>query len=134
MAEDEGGSDQRGSSSSPLTQPKNKGLFAGIRIQKGTNFPSLFKKQGGIQVKLDANDGGAWRNKVTRWFRAHGMKAVFALANSLVKLNEEGTRVLTNYPDDPAKDDFGADGNGMLETLVIVSESNFGRSISLPKA
>ncbi len=62
------------------------------------------------------------------------MKAVFALANSLVKLNKEGTRVLTIYPHDPAKDDFSADGNGMLETLVIVSESDFGRSISLPKA
>ncbi len=52
------------------------------------------------------------------------MKAIFALANSLVKLNEEGTRVLTKYPDDPSKDDFGASGNGMLETLVIVSESH----------
>jgi hypothetical protein len=96
MAEDDGGSDQRGSSSSPLTKPKNKGYFANIRIQKGTNFPSLFKKQGGIHVKLDTGNGGAWRNKVTIWFGAHGMKAVFALANSLVKLNEEGTRVLTN--------------------------------------
>jgi hypothetical protein len=134
MAEDDGGSDQRGSSSSQLTQPKNKGHFASIRIQKGTNFPPLFKKQGGIAVKLDAGDGGAWRNKVTGWLGAHGMKAVFALANSLVKLNEEGTRVLTNYPDDPAKNDFGANGTGMLETLIIVSESDFGRSISLPKA
>ncbi len=103
-------------------------------FQKGTNFPPLFKKQGGIHVKLDAGDGGAWRNKVTGWFRVHSMKAVFALANSLVKLNEEGTRVLTNYRDDPSKDDFSTNGNGMLETLVIVSESDFGRSISLPKA
>jgi hypothetical protein len=65
MAEDDGGSYQRGSSLSPLTQPKNKGYYADIRIQKGTNFPSLFKKQGGIHVKLDASDGRAWRNKVT---------------------------------------------------------------------
>jgi hypothetical protein len=65
MAEDDGGSDQRGSSSSPLTQPKSKGYFADIKIQKGTNFPSLFKKQGATLVKLDASDGGAWRNKVT---------------------------------------------------------------------
>ncbi len=57
MAEDDGGSDQRGSSSSQLTQSKNKGSFATIKIHKGTNFPSLFKEERGAYVKLDAGDG-----------------------------------------------------------------------------
>jgi hypothetical protein len=134
MAEDDCGSCQRGSSSSLLTQLKSKRFFSGIKIHKGIDFPPLIKEERGIYVKLDACNGRAWRNKVTRWLGAQGIKAIFPLANALVQLNEEGTRVLPKYLKDPSKDDFGANGSGMLETLLIVSESEFGRSISLPKA
>jgi hypothetical protein len=81
---------------------------------------------------LDPGDGPAWQNKTTGWFGAHGVKAIFPLANALVKLNEEGTKLLPSHPDDPSMEDFGMNGKGMLATLVKVSESDFCASINLP--
>jgi hypothetical protein len=120
MADEENGSGQREGPSSPLTQQKCKNLFSCIKIHKGVDCPLLYREDGGTYVKLDAGDGPAWLNKTTRWLRAHGVKAVFPLANALVKLNEEGTKLLPSYLDDPSMEDFSTNGKGMLETLVKV--------------
>ncbi len=68
---------------------------------------------------LDAGKGAAWQNKVTGWFGAHHIQAVFPLAiAALVQLNEEGTKLLTSHLDDPSMDDFSTDGKAMLKSLV----------------
>lgn len=59
---------------------------------------------------------------------AHGIKAVFPLANALVKLNVEGTKLLTSHPDNPSMDNLSTNEKGMLETL----EKGLKRATSAP--
>jgi hypothetical protein len=46
-------------------QEGKKDYFSSVKIQKGTDFPSLDWEEDGCYIKLEAGEGPAWRNKVT---------------------------------------------------------------------
>jgi hypothetical protein len=119
-----------GAPTSPLTQVRRTTIFDGVKIYKGTDFPSLFREEGGMITKLEPGEGASWRNKMTGWCAAHGVKGVFALANVLVQLNEEGTKVLSLSADGSLLDDIGA----QREILEKISGTAFGASVNLPSA
>ncbi len=126
------GSEDNGSrveSSNPMMQKHGKKWFGSIKISKATNFPLLYREEGGAQICMEAS---TWRNKITSWAGAQGMKGIFPLAKALVRLNEEGTKLIPAA--DALTEDYGNSRQGMMETLVIVAGTSFGISLDLPNA
>jgi hypothetical protein len=113
-------------------RPMTYNFFDSVKLHKGKDFPSFIVEANGKVNKLEAGEGTAWKNKVSGWCGAYGLKDPFQVANAVIRINNEGTKILPLFPNNPLLNDLSPTGQGRREVLVALSGTSLGSSVMLP--
>ena len=104
----------------------NTDLFRKIRINKQVGLPLLVLETEGKSKKIDSNQLTSWLVNLTGWGSACGFKGAMQLADELVHLNEDGTKLLLLFPGEPELEDLHASVERSAENCHVVPQANHG--------